>query len=230
MPSTKISELKSDIEELSKFINLTTRPKVKEILSLEVRKIETEIIKLKELTNSSNEVQSGISRAQSSAGSRCYDVKLTNYAWDQSDKFVKLFVTLKNVQSLEAEQIFCKFSARSVELRVNGLDNRNYFLVINNLLNNIDETKSHWKVKTDMVIVYLSKSQQSVDWKHLTLSEQKLKDAQKKDIDDMNPNDDPSQGLMNLMKKMYTEGDDDMKRTIAKAWCEGREKGVNTLD
>ncbi|XP_014289728.1 calcyclin-binding protein [Halyomorpha halys] len=230
MSSTKISELKSDVEELSKFMNLTTRPKVKEILSLEVRKIETEILKLKELNNSSNEMQSGVpTRAQSSAGSRCYDVKLTNYAWDQSDKFVKLFVTLKNVQSLESEQIFCKFSARSVELRVNGLDNRNYFLVINNLLNDIDESKSHWKVKTDMVIVYLSKSQ-SVDWKHLTLSEQKLKDAQKKDIDDMNPNEDPSQGLMNLMKKMYTEGDDDMKRTIAKAWCEGREKGMNTLD
>lgn len=81
-----------------------------------------------------------------------------------------------------------------------------------------------------MVVVYLSKRQQSVDWKHLTLSEQKLKDAQKKDMDDMNSSEDPSQGLMNLMKKMYTEGDDDMKRTIAKAWCEGREKGVNTLD
>lgn len=29
---------------------------------------------------------------------------------------------------------------------------------------------------------------------------------------------------MNLMKKMYDEGDDDMKRTIAKAWTESREK------
>lgn len=29
---------------------------------------------------------------------------------------------------------------------------------------------------------------------------------------------------MNLMKKMYEEGDDEMKRTIAKAWTESREK------
>ena len=37
-------------------------------------------------------------------------------------------------------------------------------------------------------------------------------------------NDDPSASIMNLMKKMYDEGDDDMKRTIAKAWTESREK------
>ena len=35
---------------------------------------------------------------------------------------------------------------------------------------------------------------------------------------------DPSEGLMNLLKKMYAEGDDEMKRTINKAWVESREK------
>ena len=30
-----------------------------------------------------------------------------------------------------------------------------------------------------------------------------------------------------MMKKMYDEGDDDMKRTIAKAWTEGQEKKNN---
>ena len=27
-----------------------------------------------------------------------------------------------------------------------------------------------------------------------------------------------------MMKKMYDEGDDEMKRTIAKAWTEGQDK------
>uniref|UniRef100_A0A8C3S9G1 SGS domain-containing protein n=1 Tax=Chelydra serpentina TaxID=8475 RepID=A0A8C3S9G1_CHESE len=35
---------------------------------------------------------------------------------------------------------------------------------------------------------------------------------------------DPGEGLMNLLKKMYSEGDDEMKRTINKAWVESREK------
>ena len=30
--------------------------------------------------------------------------------------------------------------------------------------------------------------------------------------------------LSQMMKKMYDEGDDEMKRTIAKAWTEGQEK------
>ena len=35
---------------------------------------------------------------------------------------------------------------------------------------------------------------------------------------------DPSANLMTMMKQMYEDGDDDMKRTIAKAWTESRDK------
>ena len=41
---------------------------------------------------------------------------------------------------------------------------------------------------------------------------------------------DPEAGLMDLMKKMYDEGDDEMKRTIAKAWTESREKKAGGLN
>ena len=34
----------------------------------------------------------------------------------------------------------------------------------------------------------------------------------------------PSQGLMKLMQQMYDDGDDEMKRTIAKSWYESQEK------
>ena len=35
---------------------------------------------------------------------------------------------------------------------------------------------------------------------------------------------DPSLSIMKMMKQMYDDGDDEMKRTIAKAWTESREK------
>ena len=35
---------------------------------------------------------------------------------------------------------------------------------------------------------------------------------------------DPSEGLMDMLKQLYDDGDDDMKRTIAKAWTESRSK------
>lgn len=36
--------------------------------------------------------------------------------------------------------------------------------------------------------------------------------------------EDPSAGIMNMMKKMYEEGDDNMKRTIAEAWTKANDK------
>ena len=43
-------------------------------------------------------------------------------------------------------------------------------------------------------------------------------------------NADPSAGIMNMMKQMYEEGDDDMKRTINKAWTESSSKRNSELD
>lgn len=46
----------------------------------------------------------------------------------------------------------------------------------------------------------------------------------KKMDNNVDPQGDFSDGIMNMMRKMYEEGDDEMKRTIAKAWTEGNEK------
>lgn len=41
---------------------------------------------------------------------------------------------------------------------------------------------------------------------------------------------DPSEGLMNMLKKIYSEGDDEMKRTLNKAWTESQEKKMRGGD
>ena len=40
----------------------------------------------------------------------------------------------------------------------------------------------------------------------------------------MDEGKDPGDSLMQMMKNMYETGDDEMKRTIAKAWTESRDK------
>lgn len=40
----------------------------------------------------------------------------------------------------------------------------------------------------------------------------------------LNDQTEPSAMLMDMMKQLYQEGDSDMKRTIAKAWCEANDK------
>jgi len=217
--SSKINELREDVEELNKLLVSATRQRVKDVLSLEVRKLQTEISRLQELSGSADGIKTTPATLPSS--NRCYEVKLNNYAWDQSEKFVKIIVTLKNVQTLPPDNVFTIFTDNSMELHMNGLENRNYTLPIKNLLEKIDCSKSSWKVKNDTVVVSLAKLNPGVEWSHLTAAEKKAKQP-KVTPKPAEENSDPSSGLIDLMKQMYEEGDDDMKRTIAKAWTESR--------
>jgi calcyclin binding protein len=74
-----------------------------------------------------------------------------------------------------------------------------------------------------MVTVFLRKVSVGQTWNYVTEKEAKLKE---KSMPKMDENIDPQEGLMSLMKKMYEEGDDEMKRTIAKSFAESREKSL----
>ena len=73
-----------------------------------------------------------------------------------------------------------------------------------------------------MVTIFLKKSEKK-NWECVTEKEFKAKD---KSVPKMDEKADPQEGLMNLMKKMYDDGDDEMKRTISKAFVESREKSM----
>ncbi|KAE8749234.1 hypothetical protein FOCC_FOCC004141 [Frankliniella occidentalis] len=231
MTAAKLEEMRLDAEELKAFLSTATRQKVKDLLSLDIRKVETDIIRLQEqLSKESDQSKpsSSSSAPVASASGRCYDVKITNYAWDQSDKFVKIFVTLKNVHTLPADNISCDFKDRSMELHVNALESRNHHLPILNLLEDIDAEKSYWKVKNDNVIIYLVKSKYAQKWSHLTGVEKKVTEKKAPKYEP-SPDGDPSSSIMGLLKQMYEDGDDEMKRTIAKAWSSNQDKKT-TID
>jgi len=220
MASSKVDALKADIEEINKLLALATRSRVKDFLSLEVRRLETQLITLNEQAKNEGSSAAASQPTASRPAPRCYDVKVTNYAWDQSDKFVKLFITVKGAHT--SDKISCQFDKRGVEMKVAELDGKNYKFTLSNLCELLDTDKSHWKVKTDMVVVYLAKASPNQTWKHLTLAEKKAKEPAIPDIG--GADDDPQDKIMQMMKKMYEEGDSDMKRTIAKAWSESRDK------
>lgn len=69
----------------------------------------------------------------------------------------------------------------------------------------------------------MAKKKVGSKWSHMTSSEKKSVDAKAPKLKDGKA-DDPSAGLMDMMKQMYDDGDDEMKRTIAKAWTESRDK------
>jgi len=227
MSTAKIDELSASISELKKFLGQAEQTRVKDALSLSIRKLETELITQqaqdqteKVNLNSENAVKSNKARDM------CYDTKITNYAWDQSDKFVKLYVTLQDVHTILLENVKCEFTAKSMELVVRGLNGKNCTLLINTLMCPIIPDGSYFKVKTDMVLIMLKKEKANT-WSHVTLQEKKAKEPK---VPKMNEDGDPGSGLMDMMKQMYEEGDDEMKRTIAKAWTESRDKAQGGID
>lgn len=159
----------------------------------------------------------------SNSSQKYYEVKLNNYGWDQTTTTMKLYVTLKDVHQLPKEAVTCNFTEKSFDLHVLGLNNKNYSLTINNLCEDIDSDKSNVKVKVDMVIISLAKKVAKY-WSHVTSVEKRIKESKTSLVPDVSEDNDPGTSLMNLMKKMYQEGDDEIKKTIAKAWTETQEK------
>ncbi|KAJ8680847.1 hypothetical protein QAD02_016634 [Eretmocerus hayati] len=222
----QMNEIKQDIKDLNSLLENASRQKSKDILSIEIRKLQTELVNLQNKVKGNTEPNAP--KRTEVHTPKSWDIKLNNYAWDQSDNFVKIYVTLVGVQTLATDSIYCNFSERSMDLHVRELDQKNYELHINNLAEEIDPSKSTYKVKTDMILVSLAKKAKKV-WTCITKVEKILKESKAMTPPSMNDSNNPDDSLMSMMKKMYQEGDDELKRTIAKAWTEGEEKRAKGL-
>ncbi|XP_075038274.1 calcyclin-binding protein [Mixophyes fleayi] len=224
MDSTLL-ELQKDLDEVKQLLEKATRKRVRDVLLVEQRKLETEISdKPRQQIGESVEVQKPSAIVPPMSNS--YTVKINNYGWDQSDKFVKIYITLNGVQHIPAENVQIQFTERSFELLVKDLNGKNHTMIVNNLLKPISPENSSRKVKTDTVLILCRKKAES-KWEYLTQVEKQTKEKDKPSLD---TDGDPSAGLMNVLKKIYDDGDDDMKRTLNKAWVESREKQLKGGD
>ncbi|CAF0831799.1 unnamed protein product [Rotaria sp. Silwood1] len=222
----QIQELNADIDEIKKLLTQSNRSRVKQFLEVQQRRLETDLVTLKEKQeqNTASAVEKKQSVTVPPSANRSYTKDLTLYAWDQTDKFVKVYVqNLDGVGDLPANQVRCSFEDQGFTLEIANLKNVNYIFKRGRLLHEIKPEQSSYKVKKDMVIVSLAKAD-SKSWECIFRDEKK---APEKQLPKMDDSKDPGDSLMQLMKNMYETGDDEMKRTIAKAWTESREK-MNT--
>ncbi|GLD94374.1 hypothetical protein PINS_up002985 [Pythium insidiosum] len=147
--------------------------------------------------------------------------EISRFGWEDEgygkDKvMVHIMSGIDGVGDLPKENVTCQFTKDSFDLKILGLGGKNYRLVKHHLDKEIDASKSSVRVKKNRVAITLWKQDKHNSWMNLTAK---------------NPNkprganaSDPAAGIMDMMKEMYDEGDDEMKRTIAKAWSESREK------
>ncbi|KAM6918222.1 calcyclin-binding protein [Xenentodon cancila] len=218
----QISQLEADLEELGSLLKQAERKRVQDVLKQEQEKLEKELATKRQ----QQEQQARREADPSTATKAAYTVKITSYAWDQSEKFVKIYLALKNVHKIPSQNVEVSFTERSFSVLVKDLDGKNHQMTVLNLLQPIDENDSYTKIKSDMVLV-MCKKQTTKKWECLTAVEKQSKEKDKPNVDE---NGDPSEGLMSMLKKIYDEGDDDMKRTINKAWSESQEKKIRGED
>lgn len=149
--------------ELRRFAAETSRQRVRDYLTVEVRKIETELIHLQEVVAKSNDEQQRTAAAATTTPSpptdRRYQVELTQFAFDESDRFVKLFVTVPDVHKCSEEAVTVAFAENSFCLLVTNLNNRDYKMQTTALVGKIDPAKSYRKIKTNMVAIYAKKAE-----------------------------------------------------------------------
>lgn len=220
-----IENLKQDVAELKKLVESAKRPKVIDVLTIEIRKQETKLADLIEKEKASKKETTTVTPTNNAIQAKAYDYTIRNYSWDQSEKFVKLYLTgLDGAKEVDSSNIELTLTSSSFYFKISSLKGKNWIFEIKELSSEIDAEKSHYKAKSDMVVLFLKKAQEGTKWKFLRNSEKIAAEKPAFAAPEPGENEDPSQGLMKMMKKMYEEGDDEMKRTIAKAWTEGNSK------
>lgn len=131
---------------------------------------------------------------------------------------VTIDIRLKGVEILPSENVTCDFTEASLDLKVVGLDGQNYRFLKTNLDKDIVSSESTVKVKKNHVIVTLQKKKGDLGYDHwadLCAKGKRKPAAEKK-------NADPGGSIMDMMKDLYDDGDDSMKKIIGEAMYKAR--------
>lgn len=217
-----IDELQLDLEEYVRFDGMCKHPANKQRLTKEIQRIETEIQNAK-VRNETNPT-----------AAQRFPIELTSFSFEQSSKYVKVFVVLDGVRNgVEDDAVITSFTERSISLRVYGLNGKDYELDITNLLHDIVPSESCHAVKSNMIVVTGCKKDESIEWPELTSVTKQLKDIEKAKNDfneraaaGLDGDDPRSKHLrfMCAMKQIYETGSPKVKRMLAQACAHSEDR------
>ncbi|MED6156959.1 hypothetical protein PIB30_019081 [Stylosanthes scabra] len=200
-------ELSLDLQELRHLHGIAKRPRTLSLLSNEIRNLE------KLSSDASSSVKASQIPAPIATATRApsepviHYSPLASFSWDQDSDKVKIYVSLEGV---DESKIQSEFKPTSFDVKFHDIQGKNYRCAIPKLHSEIVPEKCKILVKPTRVVITLVKASKG-NWQDLHLKEEKLKPNLDKEKD-------PMAGIMDLMK----EGDDEMKKTIAKAWTDAR--------
>ena len=151
---------------------------------------------------------------------------ISRYAFDQSKKFVKVYVTLPGVETVPDERVALHVGAggSSFSFEVLGLPPPaappNARLAIKVLHSAVDPAACTWVRKADsMVLLKLRKAEEGEEWGSL---DDGAKLAAKRKEEKLAAN--KGKSTQELLAEMYADADEDGKASLAAAWEAGRSK------
>lgn len=143
-------------------------------------------------------------------------ISVENFSWEQgsyNSPVVTVYVEIPDVGKAK-DRVSVNFGRYSFDLTVHDVDGKNYRLVKDNLEKDIVPSESKFIVKKDKVVLKLQKVKGEYSyesWNQLTSKKPRdpVKEAERKK--------DPQGGLMDMMKDLYEDGDENMKKIIGEA-------------
>eukprot|EP01059_Diplonema_ambulator_P030033 TRINITY_DN50181_c0_g1_i1.p1 TRINITY_DN50181_c0_g1~~TRINITY_DN50181_c0_g1_i1.p1 ORF type:complete len:217 (+),score=94.66 TRINITY_DN50181_c0_g1_i1:40-651(+) len=196
-----------DIKEIDRLLADVTSDRVKAVLQREKATIEKELEAAKAREAKAKEAEDPEKKLP---------VKLiSTYSWEQKPGELKIRASdngwgplVEGCQTLtgDRDNIGVDFKTEKGILR----------LEIKHLEKPVKHSEMTFRFKKDYVLITVPKETEGT-WMNLKESDigRRAKDK----------DDDPQRALMNMMKNMYEDGDEEMKRTIGKAMAESAAKG-----
>ncbi|KAK9267357.1 hypothetical protein L1049_009782 [Liquidambar formosana] len=203
-------ELALDLEELRHLQSIAKRPRIVSFISSEINNLEK--LSKEAVSASTSQTPTPLPTPAKVPSTLALNyVTLGSFSWDQDSDKIKIYVSLEGV---EQEKLETEFKPMSFDVKFHDVQGKNYRCAVPKLNKEIVPEKCKVVVKPTRAIITLFKASKgnSLD---LHYKDDKLKPNMDKERD-------PMAGIMDLMKNMYEEGDEEMKRTIAKAWTDAR--------
>ena len=200
-----------DLTELKRLLGLGSTPYVEALLKAEIQKIEPKFATVK-----------APEPAKPAAPVRRYQ-SITSYAFSDSKKTAEIMI--REIRSLEQAKIEFEPQKNGFSIAVIREEQNlpNLKLVVSPI-KEIVPADSTYKIRRETLTVILAKKKEETWMKLKDTSLTPKKEEKKKPEDDVDAKENPNAALMNMMKKLYDEGDDEMKRTISKAMWEAQHK------
>ncbi|KAJ3438894.1 calcyclin-binding protein [Anaeramoeba flamelloides] len=204
----QLENCKQDLTELETFLEQSKRPYVRSVLELSIENLKKKITSLSPKVEDKKEEKK----------TTIFYKQISNYSYAQDSTTMTIYVRLPGIGKIPRDNIKVEYTTSSVLLIITGYNDKNHKLFLSNLAKPI-LTNSTFKVRNNRVELILKKDGtdhwDSLKAKKSTITPPKVE--KEKD-------EDPMGGLMNMMKKMYEEGDDQTKRMIAESWQKSREE------